>query len=253
IDGGQHPTHTPLSHSMGMTSPLGYPSFPTAASGRVLSASAARTTFSIDNIWPHDIYGNYGQQQQQQHRPPSESELSVKRKASYEQIGQPRKARGSMWSPMRETAPSHIAANSATGAASDEHSHVIIGTSTLASLVAASRDAYNAPEDAAAANSASGDEGSIGGGGSSRRDHKKSTQRTILTEDERRANHIASEQRRRNQIRQGYAELMNMVTTLRDPALGNHPGTAQSTPSKAVILSHAVQFIHNLEDGNRQL
>ncbi|KAJ2118885.1 hypothetical protein IW147_006259, partial [Coemansia sp. RSA 720] len=86
-----------------------------------------------------------------------------------------------------------------------------------------------------------------------RRDSKKEIQRTVLTEEERRANHIASEQRRRNQIRQGYAELINLVTTLQDPALGNHPGTAQSTPSKAVILAHAVQFIRGLEEGNRLL
>ncbi|KAJ2018000.1 hypothetical protein GGI06_002790 [Coemansia sp. S85] len=253
VDGGQHSTHASLARSLGMTSPLGHPTFPTAAPSRVLSASAARTTFPIDNIWPSDLYGNYGQQQH--HRPPSESELSIKRKASYEQIGQPRKARGSVWSPMRETAPGIIAANSATGAAGDEHGHVAIGTATLASLVAASRSAYdaNALDNAADANSASDNEESVNGGSSSRRDNKKGTQRTVLTEDERRANHIASEQRRRNQIRQGYAELMNMVTTLRDPALGNHPGTAQSTPSKAVILSHAVQFIRNLEDGNRQL
>ncbi|KAJ2697333.1 hypothetical protein H4218_004027 [Coemansia sp. IMI 209128] len=253
VDGGQHSTHASLARSLGMTSPLGHPTFPTAAPSRVLSASAARTTFPIDNIWPSDLYGNYGQQQH--HRPPSESELSIKRKASYEQIGQPRKARGSVWSPMRETAPGIIAANSATGAAGDEHGHVAIGTATLASLVAASRSAYdaNSLDNAADANSASDNEESVNGGSSSRRDNKKGTQRTVLTEDERRANHIASEQRRRNQIRQGYAELMNMVTTLRDPALGNHPGTAQSTPSKAVILSHAVQFIRNLEDGNRQL
>ncbi|KAJ2179043.1 hypothetical protein EV180_006116, partial [Coemansia sp. RSA 518] len=86
-----------------------------------------------------------------------------------------------------------------------------------------------------------------------RRDSKKEIQRTVLTEEERRANHIASEQRRRNQIRQGYAELINLVTTLQDPALGNHPGTAQSTPSKAVILAHAIQFIRGLEEGNRLL
>ncbi|KAJ2772062.1 hypothetical protein GGI18_004926, partial [Coemansia linderi] len=233
VDGGQHSTHASLARSLGMTSPLGHPTFPTAAPSRVLSASAARTTFPIDNIWPSDLYGNYGQQQH--HRPPSESELSIKRKASYEQIGQPRKARGSVWSPMRETAPGIIAANSATGAAGDEHGHVAIGTATLASLVAASRSAYdaNSLDNAADANSASDNEESVNGGSSSRRDNKKGAQRTVLTEDERRANHIASEQRRRNQIRQGYAELMNMVTTLRDPALGNHPGTAQSTPSKA--------------------
>ncbi|PIA13996.1 hypothetical protein COEREDRAFT_47729 [Coemansia reversa NRRL 1564] len=80
------------------------------------------------------------------------------------------------------------------------------------------------------------------GGASRRRDSKKATPRTPLTEGERRANHIASEQRRRNQIRNGYSELMNLVTTL-----------TQSTPSKAVILTHAVQFIRDLEEGNRLL
>ncbi|KAJ2644355.1 hypothetical protein GGF44_000673 [Coemansia sp. RSA 1694] len=252
VDSGQQMAHASLAHSIGMATPLGYPALPTAITGRVLSASAARTTFPIDNSWPADVYSSYAQSHQ---RPPSESELSVKRKASHEQIDQPRKTRGSMWSPMRETAPSLLAANAAAEAASGEHSQAIPGSASLQALIRASRDArdMDAQEDAADANSASGGDGSIDGGGSSRRDNKKGAQRTILTEDERRANHIASEQRRRNQIRQGYAELMNMVTTLRDPALGNHPGTAQSTPSKAVILSHAVQFIRNLEDGNRLL
>ncbi|KAJ1820885.1 hypothetical protein LPJ56_003344, partial [Coemansia sp. RSA 2599] len=37
--------------------------------------------------------------------PPSESDYSIKRKASQEQLGQPRKSRGSVWSPMREMPP----------------------------------------------------------------------------------------------------------------------------------------------------
>ncbi|KAJ2742994.1 hypothetical protein GGI20_004071 [Coemansia sp. BCRC 34301] len=245
-DGGQQMAHASLAQSIGMASPLGYPALPTAVSGRVLSASAARPSFSIDNMWPHDVYSSYAHQ-----RPPSESELSVKRKASHEQTDQPRKARGSMWSPMRETAPSFLASSSTAEGVNGELSQSMPGAVSLHALLRAGRDAHDVG--AADANSASGGDGSIDGGGSGRRDSKKVTQRTILTEDERRANHIASEQRRRNQIRQGYAELMNMVTTLRDPALGNHPGTAQSTPSKAIILSHAVQFIRNLEDGNRLL
>ncbi|KAJ2910420.1 hypothetical protein GGI21_000896 [Coemansia aciculifera] len=245
VDGGQQPTHVSLAHSIGMVSPLAYPAFPT-------SASAARTTFSIDSMWPPDVYGSYAQSHQ---RPPSESEQSVKRKASHEQIDHPRKARGNVWSPMRETSTSLLAVNSTITSTSGEHARAIPGSASLQALIRAGLDARDSDLQATAAdaNSASGGEGSIDGGGSNRRDNKKCAQRTILTEDERRANHIASEQRRRNQIRQGYADLMNMVTTLRDPALGNHPGTAQSTPSKAVILSHAVQFIRNLEDGNRQL
>ncbi|KAJ1922327.1 hypothetical protein H4219_000189 [Mycoemilia scoparia] len=77
--------------------------------------------------------------------------------------------------------------------------------------------------------------------------------RELLTEEEKRANHIASEQRRRNQIRQGYDELLELITTLQDPSLRNHPGTSQSQPSKAVILEHAVEFIRNLEEGNQEL
>ncbi|KAJ2473797.1 hypothetical protein GGI02_000590 [Coemansia sp. RSA 2322] len=255
IDGSQHATHAFLSHSMGLTSPLGRPpDFPATTPARVLSASAARGTFSTD-IWAHNPYNGYAPQA----RPPSDSELSIKRKASHEQIDQPRKARGNVWSPVRETAPSLLPASSAAGAAYDGQCNGAITNmmrigQALALSTGDGGDDVHAHGDVADANSAAGgDEGSADGERSNRQDGRRNQQKAVLTESERRANHIASEQRRRNQIRQGYAELMDLVTTLRDPALGNHPGTAQSTPSKAVILAHAVQFIRGLEEGNRLL
>ncbi|KAJ1725831.1 hypothetical protein LPJ53_000092 [Coemansia erecta] len=132
-------------------------------------------------------------------RQPSESEFSVKRKASQEQLEQPRKSRGSVWSPIRET-PTQMDQN------------------TMAAVAAAPAEVNASSVEAA------DDKGKskAADATSKRRDEKKAlSQRIVLTEDERRANHIASEQRRRNQIRQGYAELMSLVTTLRDPALGN--------------------------------
>ncbi|KAJ2760243.1 hypothetical protein IWQ56_005533, partial [Coemansia nantahalensis] len=166
--------------------------------------------------------------------PPSETDPSIKRKAADDQLGQPRKARGSARSPAREAAAS-IAACFA-GDAADARQTLSPHTPTTPSLPSAGA--------AAPAHDSTGVR---------RRDSKKTHPRLTLTEEERRTNHIASEQRRRNQIRQGYAELMSLVTTLNDPALGNHPGTAQSTPSKAVILAHAVQFIRGLEEGNQAL
>ncbi|KAJ2079749.1 hypothetical protein H4R24_003556 [Coemansia sp. RSA 988] len=169
--------------------------------------------------------------------PSSEADSTIKRKASYEQFGQPRKSRGNPWSPVCEApmllSPGAIVIPDDTGAAQG----VSLRTPTTPVALQAPMSADSRPA----------------GGASRRRDSKKTAPRTPLTEGERRANHIASEQRRRNQIRNGYSELMNLVTTLRDPALGNHPGTAQSTPSKAVILTHAVQFIRDLEEGNRLL
>ncbi|KAJ2819226.1 hypothetical protein IWW50_005532 [Coemansia erecta] len=164
--------------------------------------------------------------------PVSESDLSIKRKASHDQLNQPRKSRGNMRSPGREVMPS-LNVN-------------MLSDNTQAGHALSPRT----PTTPAVQRRAS--EAKVGSS-AKRRDSKKALQRTVLTEEERRANHIASEQRRRNQIRQGYAELISLVTTLQDPALGNHPGTAQSTPSKAVILAHTVQFIRGLEEGSRQL
>ncbi|KAJ1942257.1 hypothetical protein GGF37_003191, partial [Kickxella alabastrina] len=181
---------------------------------------------------------NGSMQQQQFSQLSPDSDMLIKRKASCEQIDQPRKSRGNVWSPMREVQSTFR-----------ENSTSLVGAAAM--LLETGTSA--APETPVSAGDNKSVSGSIGDG-KRRGDSKKAgTQRMVLTEDERRSNHIASEQRRRNQIRQGYAELMNLVTTLKDPALGNHPGTAHSTPSKAVILSHAVQFIRGLEDGNRVL
>lgn len=177
-------------------------------------------------------------------RPPSESDMSVKRKASFDQLEPPRKTRGSVFSPVRE---SFLGESGSSHQGLGISAGLDVASSSLFSPLISSGKTANASDKGK-------DKSTNTGGGLKRRESKKSSsQRVVLTEEERRANHIASEQRRRNQIRQGYAELMNLVTTLRDPALGNHPGTAHSTPSKAVILAHAVQFIRGLEEGNRQL
>ncbi|KAJ2710125.1 hypothetical protein H4R19_003903, partial [Coemansia spiralis] len=174
---------------------------------------------------------------------PSESDPSVKRKAADDHLGQPRKARGSARSPAYEAAPSlaaYIAGD--TDADSRQAFSPYTPTAPLLPSAGAADPAHNDNDAPSTADSAR-----------RRGSSKKPQPRLTLTEEERRTNHIASEQRRRNQIRQGYAELMSLVTTLSDPALGNHPGTAQSTPSKAVILDHAVQFIRGLEEGNQAL
>ncbi|KAI8883460.1 hypothetical protein K501DRAFT_184486 [Backusella circina FSU 941] len=64
----------------------------------------------------------------------------------------------------------------------------------------------------------------------------------LLTEDEKRANHIASEQKRRCTIRNGFKDLTELVPTLKN--VNN---------SKSIILFKAVDFIHHLEKRNNGL
>ncbi|OBZ89399.1 N-myc 2 proto-oncogene protein [Choanephora cucurbitarum] len=66
--------------------------------------------------------------------------------------------------------------------------------------------------------------------------------RDSLTDDEKRANHILSEQKRRNTIRSGFKELTEMIPTLKNI---NH--------SKSTILFKAVDYINHLERHNRSL
>ncbi|PVU91888.1 hypothetical protein BB559_003948 [Furculomyces boomerangus] len=54
----------------------------------------------------------------------------------------------------------------------------------------------------------------------------------LLTEEEKRANHIASEQRRRQNIRSGYDQLISVVPTLSD-----------NQRSEGVILQKSVEYI----------
>lgn len=63
-----------------------------------------------------------------------------------------------------------------------------------------------------------------------------------LTDEERRANHIASEQRRRNAIRTGFKEMTELIPTLKNI---HH--------SKSTILFKAAEYIRQLEKRNRHL
>ncbi|KAK9768675.1 hypothetical protein K7432_000507 [Basidiobolus ranarum] len=70
---------------------------------------------------------------------------------------------------------------------------------------------------------------------------KKATHE-LLTEEEKRANHIASEQKRRQNIRIGFERLVDIVPTL------NHNHRAES-----VILEKSVEYIHHLLATKQQL
>ncbi|PHZ07513.1 HLH-domain-containing protein, partial [Rhizopus microsporus ATCC 52813] len=64
----------------------------------------------------------------------------------------------------------------------------------------------------------------------------------LLTEEEKRANHIASEQKRRSTIRNGFKELSELVPTLKN--INN---------SKSTVLFKAVEYIKYLEKRNNSL
>ncbi|TGJ66268.1 hypothetical protein EYR41_007913 [Orbilia oligospora] len=70
----------------------------------------------------------------------------------------------------------------------------------------------------------------------------KGPKRENLSEAQKRENHIQSEQKRRNLIREGFDDLCNLVPDLRG---GGY--------SKSAILIHAANFLEQLEDGNKAL
>lgn len=70
----------------------------------------------------------------------------------------------------------------------------------------------------------------------------RSGTRELLTEEEKRANHIASEQKRRNTIRKGFKEMTEIIPTLKN--INN---------SKSTILFKAVEYIKHLDKRNRNL
>ncbi|KAK9703252.1 hypothetical protein K7432_010839 [Basidiobolus ranarum] len=76
----------------------------------------------------------------------------------------------------------------------------------------------------------------------SKSDRLRKGNKELLTEEEKRANHIASEQKRRNMIRSGFRDLTEIVPALRD--MNN---------SKSTILFKAVDFIKRLERKNQRL
>ena len=86
------------------------------------------------------------------------------------------------------------------------------------------------------------DSPSIAGSGSKRKRDSKS--RANLSDDQKRQNHILSEQKRRNVIKQGYADLNNLVPNL---------GSGKSGLSKSEILKEVVDYLESVVDGNKAL
>ena len=66
--------------------------------------------------------------------------------------------------------------------------------------------------------------------------------RQNLTEEEKKLNHIKSEQKRRNQIKAGFADLIQLL-----------PETTSAGPSKCVVLAQAVEWLSDLIEGNKRL
>ncbi|KAF9193276.1 hypothetical protein BGZ51_003796 [Haplosporangium sp. Z 767] len=71
---------------------------------------------------------------------------------------------------------------------------------------------------------------------------KRKPYKELLTKEEKRANHIASEQKRRNTIRIGFKQMTDIIPDLKDV-----------NSSKSTILFKAVDFIKHLEKRNRML
>ncbi|KAF9430072.1 hypothetical protein BGZ94_008436 [Podila epigama] len=71
---------------------------------------------------------------------------------------------------------------------------------------------------------------------------KRKPYKELLTEEEKRANHIASEQKRRNTIRNGFKDMTELIPDLKD-----------LNSSKSTILFKAVDFIKHLEQRNQIL
>ncbi|KAI8975934.1 hypothetical protein BDB01DRAFT_838292 [Pilobolus umbonatus] len=77
---------------------------------------------------------------------------------------------------------------------------------------------------------------------SSPEDKPVNKNRELLSDDQKRANHIASEQKRRNTIRGGFKELTEIIPTLKN--ISN---------SKSTILFKSVDYIKQLEKRNKSL
>lgn len=65
----------------------------------------------------------------------------------------------------------------------------------------------------------------------------------LLTPEEKKANHIASEKKRRQAIREGFDKITNIVPDL-DPSQGR---------SEAIVLTKTVEFLNNLLEENNAL
>lgn len=73
-------------------------------------------------------------------------------------------------------------------------------------------------------------------------DDEEARRKELLSNDQKRANHIASEQKRRNTIRGGFKELTEIIPTLKN--INN---------SKSTILFKSVDYIKQLDKRNKSL
>lgn len=80
---------------------------------------------------------------------------------------------------------------------------------------------------------------------------KRHKSKELLTADEKRANHIASEQKRRQNIRLGFEALSRLVPEI-SRATATQIGP-KVIPSKATILEKTIEFIRYLEKRNQKL
>ena len=77
-----------------------------------------------------------------------------------------------------------------------------------------------------------------------RKSRTSEPKRQNLTEKEKKENHIKSEQKRRNQIREGFSNLLDLMPD------GSTDG---SSNSKCIVLAKAVDWLTELRDGNERL
>ncbi|KAI4792995.1 hypothetical protein E4T44_12740, partial [Aureobasidium sp. EXF-8845] len=66
--------------------------------------------------------------------------------------------------------------------------------------------------------------------------------RKNLTEDQKRSNHIRSEQKRRNIIKQGYEDLNDLVPNLKTGGF-----------SKSAVLTETTRFLEEIHHGNNSM
>ncbi|KAG0330894.1 hypothetical protein BG004_001912 [Podila humilis] len=109
-----------------------------------------------------------------------------------------------------------------------------------------SQERHNSVSDGSVSDSglstAANGNGNVNGNGSASTTTKRKPYKELLTEEEKRANHIASEQKRRNTIRNGFKDMTELIPDLKD-----------LNSSKSTILFKAVDFIKHLEHRNRIL
>ncbi|KAF8870144.1 hypothetical protein CPB85DRAFT_1202881, partial [Mucidula mucida] len=83
----------------------------------------------------------------------------------------------------------------------------------------------------------------------------RTASKPLLSTPQKRLNHILSEQKRRNAIRDGYAQLIALLgdPSSAMPTRGRPKGRGKNTKGKSGVLFRAVEYIHWLEEGRDAL